>query len=400
MSIASLALPSPRVLLPTRADPQSVVRPSWAEISLSDLRHNFNELSRVMGTPVWPVLKADAYGHGAKAVARSLVSAGAQGLCVSLLEEAIELREAGIAGPILVMGSNFAGACEQVVVHGLTPVVSRVDQVEELAREAARHGAGRVPVHVKLDTGMARLGCSLAELSPLLARIAAHRSLFLEGLMTHLASAGEDPEAVAEQLRRFALGERQLKAGGIRGVLRHAANTAGGLLHPESRFDFVRVGIGVFGYAPGMGGGVDLRPVLRLRTEVVALRRLVVGESVGYGGEWRASRPSHVATVSLGYADGVSRALGNRGYALVRGRRAPIVGRVSMDMITLDVTDLAGVALGDEVVFIGHQRGPLGEDSIRAEEVAAQAGTICWEVLTSISRRVPRFFVGEATEPV
>jgi alanine racemase len=382
----------PRVLTPRRAEPAASVRPTRAEIGLAQLRHNLLALGRAAGVPVWSVLKADAYGHGAKAVARTLERAGSAGVCVALIEEGIELREAGIMVPILVMGGHYPNALGELIRHRLTPVVSRLDQLRELAEEVRFSNGPVLPVHVKLDTGMARLGVPLVEVPAFAAALAGTSEVLLDGVMTHLACAESDPESVVLQLQRFEEGCAVLRAHGLQVRRRHAANTAGTLAHPTARFDMVRPGIGLFGMAPGVQSGVRLEPVMRVRTEIVALRTLAAGQSVGYGATWTAARPSQIATIAMGYGDGLSRALSNRGHVLVRGKRAPIVGAVSMDMTSVDVTDVPGAAVEDEVVVLGSQRGPLGEETVSAEEIAALSGTIAWEVLTAISRRVPRFY--------
>jgi alanine racemase len=210
--------------------------------------------------------------------------------------------------------------------------------------------------------------------------------------MTHFASAESDAEFVGLQLDRFEQASALLARLGLPIRLRHAANTAALLAHPRARFDLVRPGIGLFGMAPGIASAQRLRPVMRVRSEIIALRSLPLGASVGYGATFRATRESRVATIPMGYGDGLSRALSNRGQVLVRGRRAPIAGAVSMDLTSVDVTEIPGVQIGDEVVVLGSQEGPLGADTISAQEIAAHAGTIAWEVLTGISRRVPRFY--------
>ena len=392
MSVDSPSSIPPRVLTPRRAEPASSVRPTRAEIALGSLRHNLLALSRSAGVPIWSVLKADAYGHGAKAVARTLERAGSAGVCVALIEEGIELREAGIMVPILVMGGHYGSAFAELIRHRLTPVISRVDQLVELADEVRFQGGPALPIHIKLDTGMARLGVPQANLPAFAATLAGLPELSLDGVMTHFASAESDAESVAHQLARFDAGCGVLAAHGLVPVRRHAANTAATIAHPAARFDLVRPGIGLFGLAPGVESSLRLEPVMRVRTEIVALRTLQPGESVGYGATWTAARPSHIATIPMGYGDGLSRALSNRGHVLVRGRRAPIVGAVSMDMTSIDVSDVPGAAIEDEVVVLGSQRGPLGEATIGAEELAKLAGTIAWEVLTAISRRVPRFY--------
>ena len=384
--------PPPRVLTPRRAEPAASVRPTRAEVALAHLRHNLVALSRAAGVPIWSVLKADAYGHGAKAVARTLERAGSAGVCVALIEEGIELREAGIMVPILVMGGHYGAAFGELIRHRLTPVISRVDQLIGLAEEVRYAGSPPHPIHAKLDTGMARLGVPPAELPAFASTLARLPELVLDGVMTHFACAESDPRSVAEQLERFERGCAVLRAHGLEIPRRHAANTAATIAHPAARFDLVRPGIGLFGMAPGVESSLRLEPVMRVRTEIVALRRLEKGQSVGYGATWTAARPSQIATIPMGYGDGLSRALSNRGHVLVRGQRAPIVGAVSMDMTSVDVTDVPGAAIEDEVVVLGFQRGPLGEATISAQEIATLSGTIPWEVLTAISRRVPRFY--------
>ena len=383
---------APRVLTPRRAAPADSVRPTRAEIGLEYLRHNLTELARVAHVPIWAVLKADAYGHGAKAVARTLERAGAQGFCVALIEEGIELREAGIVAPILVMGSHYASAWPELLRHQLTPVLSRVDQIEALAEEVRERAGPAFGVHVKIDTGMARLGVPMSELSGFAEALLRRPELRLEALMTHFASAESDAEFVGLQLDRFEQASALLARLGLPVRLRHAANTAALLAQPRARLDLVRPGIGLFGMAPGVASAQHLRPVMRVRSEVISLRSLPPGASVGYGATFRATRESRVATIPMGYGDGLSRALSNRGQVLVRGRRAPIAGAVSMDLTSVDVTDIPGVQIGDEVVVLGSQEGPLGADTISAQEIAAHTGTIAWEVLTGISRRVPRFY--------
>jgi len=386
-----------RVLRPRRAAPADAVRPTRAEINLTALRHTLRVVERhAGGARVWAVLKADGYGHGAPAVARTLERAGASGFCVALLEEGIELREAGIQAPILVMGGYYGGAHAEVLERGLVPVVYDLAQVEGFAR-LVRSGAveGRVDVHLKIDTGMARLGVPHRELAAFAERLRAIPEVHVRGLMTHLACADAlTSEETLEQALRFDEATALLARHGVRADVRHAANSAS-LLRGDALFDAVRPGVALFGVSPRAGEvplSSELRPAMRVRTEVIAVREIEAGEPVGYGALWRSPRRSRIATVAMGYADGLSRQLSNRGHLLVRGKRAPIVGAISMDMSMIDVTDLPGVGVRDEAVALGAQEGPLGRDVISADEVAAHSGTIAWEVLTSISRRVPRFY--------
>jgi len=250
-------------------------------------------------------------------------------------------------------------------------------------------------VHLKIDTGMARLGVTMQELPRFAAALADYPEVRVSGLMTHLACADAPTvEETRAQTTRFDEATAQLARHGVRAQVRHAANSAA-VLRGEALFDAVRPGLALFGVAPQAAGvalSAELRPVMRVRTEIISLRDVVAGEPVGYGALFRTTRATRIATVPMGYADGLSRHLSNRGHALVRGKRVPVIGAVSMDMSMVDVTDVPGVTMRDEVVVLGAQEGPLGKDAITADEVAAHEGTIAWEVMTSISRRVPRFY--------
>jgi len=409
-----------RVLRPSRAAPADAVRPTRAEINLAALRHNLRVLQRHAGrAKIWAVLKADGYGHGAPAVARTLERAGANGFCVALLEEGIELREAGITAPILIMGGYYGSAHAEVLARGLTPVVyngAQLDAFGALVRTGQIQGP--IDIHVKVDTGMARLGVTMDELPAFtkqLRQSLERRELRVQGLMTHLAQADAlSPDATRAQVELFERATAYLGEHGIHPDVRHAANSAA-VLRPDaaaidSRFDAVRPGVAFFGVPPlllaekseaGLArglrtGGVpvsdELRPVMRVRSEIVDVREIPAGAEIGYGAHWRAPHRSRIATIAMGYADGLLRQLSNKGYVLVRGKRAPIVGVVSMDTAMVDVTAHEGVCVRDEAVILGAQDGPLGKDLILAQEIADRAGTIAWEVLTSISRRVPRFY--------
>lgn len=318
-------------------------------------------------------------------------------LCVALLEEAIELRDAGIRIPILVMGGYYGPrreGLEEIIARELVPVVYDVGHIERLGMIARFDSDGRpVRVHLKIDTGMGRLGVPLSELDAVLDALEARPHVRLDGVMTHFACAdADDLEATRHQLGLFEKALGQVRARRFSPRFVHTANSAALLRMPETHFDAVRPGIALFGVSPMASVGVDLKPVIRIRTEIVSTRIIEAGHAIGYGHSWRASRPSVIATVPMGYADGLDRKLSNVGHALVRGRRVPIAGTVSMDMTMLDVTGVAGARTGDEAVFLGVQEGPLGRDVITAEEIATATGTIPWEVLTSISRRVPRFY--------
>ena len=391
---SALATPLPRVLRPQRAVPSDAVRPTRAEVNLAHLRHNLRFIQRAAGgAAVWAVLKADGYGHGAKAVARTLERAGANGICVALLEEGIELREAGIQVPILITGGHYGRAWGELLRHELTPVVHDPAQLEALADEVKFAGAEPLNIHVKVDTGMARLGIAPKDVAAMAKALHRFPEVRMQGLMTHFACAdSSDPESIEEQLALFEQATATLRQEGIVPSLRHVANSAAILKSPRACLDVVRPGIALFGVQPSAGVCPELRPVMRVRSEIVALRDLPAGSPVGYGATFVTTRPSRIATVPVGYADGFSRALSNRGSLLVRGKRAPVVGAISMDMTMLDVTEIDDVRVGDECVVLGAQQGPLGKAEITAEEMAQTLGTIPWEILTDISRRVPRFY--------
>jgi alanine racemase len=385
-----------RVMKMKRAAPADAVRPTRAEINLDALRRNASVLRQTAGSAkVWAVLKADAYGHGAPAVARTLERSGVDGFCVALLEEGIELREAGITKSILVMGGYYGRAYDEMIERKLVPVIYSQDHLEGFAQALSRRGlTGPLAVHLKVDTGMARLGVRAAELPAFCEALDRYPQIAVRGLMTHLANADAASEdSMREQAMRFDEATALLAKHGVRPEVRHAANSAA-LLRRDCLLDAVRPGVAVFGVSPSDAAkNTDLQLAMRVRTEVTDLRWINVGEAVGYGSTFKATRRTRVATIAMGYADGLSRGLSNRGAALLRGKRAPYVGTVSMDLAMIDVTDHEGASVTDEVVVLGTQDGKLGRDTITADELALHAGTISWEILTHISRRVPRFYL-------
>jgi alanine racemase len=363
-------------------------RPTRAEVDLPAMAHNLAAVRTVAGgARVYAVVKADAYGHGLTPVARWLERQGVDGLCVALAEEGLTLRACGVTAPILVLSGAYADAHERVLAAHLTPVVHGFAQAEAFARAAAGRSVG---VHLKLDTGMGRLGIQVSELGALLDALRQLPELRIEGVMTHFAGADADPAYTRTQLERFHAGVEAIRAHGHTPRLLHAANSAAAYNHPESRLNIVRVGLALYGVAPAPSALDTLQPVMRLRSEVLALRELPAGSPVGYDQTYTTSRPSRIATVPIGYGDGLMRAASNRGFMLVRGAACPIVGRISMDLTTLDVTDAPGCELGDEVVVIGKQAGA----EITAVQLAGACDTIAYEVLTNISPRVPRFYRG------
>ncbi len=363
-------------------------RPTAALIDLRALEQNYAEAMRnAGGRSVLAVVKAQAYGHGAVAVSRRLVELGCRMLGVALVEEGRELRSAGITVPVLVMGPLRPGQAGDVLRLGLTPVVYTLPVARALSGAAA--AAGRtVPVHVKVDTGMGRIGLQPGEAPGFIAAIAAMPGLAVEGVMTHFADADlRDKRFAAAQMDRFEEVLRALEEQGITVPLRHAANSAAVLEFGRALLTLVRPGLMLYGYDPlGGRGGADLRPVLSLVTRIAFLKKVPAGTPISYGRTYVTERESLIATAPVGYADGYRRGLSNRGQALVGGRRVPVAGRVCMDMTMLDVTDVPSVAEGDEVVLIGSQGG----ERITADDIAAWTDTIAYEVLCGISDRVPR----------
>ncbi len=371
------------------------IRPTVVEIDLGAVVDNARALAALAGTTVFAVVKADAYGHGATAVARALESAGVVGgFAVSLVEEGVELRDAGVRAPVLVMGPSQRGGHAEMIGRGLTPVVS---DVGDLAALAAAAGGKPTRTHLKVDTGMSRLGVPVAAAAAV-ARDARTHGIEVVGLMTHLADAdiddpGEPDCATWRQLDRFGQAVLEVRAAGAPVTVRHAANSSGTMLFPSARLDLIRVGLALYGngaWPADAGLAAPRRPVMRFVTRIAQLRALEVGARVGYGGLWTATRPTTLAVLPVGYADGLPRRVTGHGAVIIEGRRCPLVGAVSMDIAIADVTDLPGVALGDEVVLLGAGTGRFGTDVIRAAELAAWTGLTEYEVTCGVSKRVPR----------
>ncbi len=370
-------------------------RPTVAEVSLGALRNNFQEAQRLVGerVTVMAVVKADAYGHGAAAATCAFIEAGAKIVGTSSVAEAVELRRAGIDVPIVVLGGAFPGEETDVAGHDLAVGVWSEDAVRALADAAAR-GARPVRVHLKVDTGMTRLGLDGGEVRAFGETVRSLAGVAVDGLYSHFATADAVETAPAQaQIARFAAAVEDLAAAGVRPPHLHLSNSAAVLSQPPAHFTLVRPGIMLYGCAPAahLAPRARLRPAMRLRTAVAQVRRVPAGRAVGYGGTYVTARPSVIATVPIGYADGLHRLASNRGWMLVRGARVPIAGRVCMDHVMLDVTDVAGVSVGDPVVVFGSQGGA----AITADEVASWCETIAYEVLTSIGKRVPRVYVEE-----
>ncbi|MGH2683372.1 MAG: alanine racemase [Actinomycetota bacterium] len=377
-----------KVVVPVREAPPRH-RPTVAVVDLDAVRHNVRAM-KPRDAELMAVVKANGYGHGDVPVARAALEAGATWLGVALIEEGLRLREGGIDAPTLVLTEFPRGAEKEALASGLTPTIYTDEGLASVSEAA--EGVGRsIGVHVKLDTGMHRVGLA-PDLASRFCLQVLEAGLDLEGVWTHFAVA-EDPEdpSARIQLQRFheALGE--LARAGIQARYRHAANSAAVLVVPESHLDLVRVGIAAYGIVPGPGleGRADLRPAMSLRSRVTLVKRVAAGEGVSYGLSYRLDRESTIATVPVGYADGYHRAVSGRAEVLIQGRRYPVAGTVTMDQITVDCGD-DPVQPGDEVVLFGRQ----GDEEISADELGSWSGTIGYEVVCAVSERVPREYRG------
>ena len=378
---------------------RAATRPTWAEVSLSTLRENYRTVTKYVGSgvTVCAVVKAYAYGHGAVECSKALEAEGATWLGVTSLDEAIPLREEGIATRILLMTGFWHGEEAEIVRLDLTPTVWEIGQIELLERAAARLGVPQQSVHLKIDSGMGRLGCTPEELPGICAVLKSSRHLKVEGFATHLASSEVlDAPSVSEQLNAFAEARRVLREYGFDPPLVHTANTSAVISHHESWNTMVRPGLALYGYhlpferagrvVSGRGLRLSVKPVLTWKTRILSLRDMRAGQALGYGGTYVTKAPSRVAILPVGYADGLNRGLSAGGRVIVREHYAPIVGRISMDLTTVDVTGIPGVEVADEVVLLGSHDGL----SVDAREHAELANTIPYEILCAISKRVPR----------
>ena len=364
-------------------------RPTWLEVDLEAIAHNVRRVVEIVGpaVKVLAVLKADGYGHGAVRVARTALNNGAYCLGVASINEGLALRQAGISAPILVLGFTPGWQARELVLNGLSATVFDMDVAKALSRAAGQLDS-QVKVHVKVDTGMGRLGLLPDDVIPFVLALRSLPHLVVEGIFTHFSVADADPEYTRWQTDRFRQVLEAISAEGIDLPSVHAANSAAILSLPESHFGMVRLGIAMYGLHPSsqVPCPPDFRPALSFKTEVAQVKTLAPGSYVSYGNTYRTTDTQRIAVIPVGYADGFRRAPRHWGEVLVRGRRAPIVGRVCMDQTMIDVTTIADVRQGDEVVLIGEQGG----ERITAEEVAERLGTINYEVVSEILARVPR----------
>lgn len=366
-------------------------RPTTITVDLSAIGHNLSAIrARVGAVGVMAVVKADAYGHGLVPVARHLAGLGVEYLGVAFLEEGIALRRAGVRTPILVLGGLFGPQLALFLQHDLDITVSSLDKLRQVEAAAESFGA-KARVHLKIDTGMERIGVHSETCGPFIAAAVASTWCEIRGIYSHLACA-DDPgsELTLQQVARFAEACAHFERLGMPMPLRHLANSGGVLNFPQTHLDMVRPGLLLYGVYPESNSPrtVEVRPALALRSQVVYFKVVRAGRSISYGATWRVDRDTRVVTVPIGYGDGFPRALSSRGQVLIRGRRYPIAGRVCMDQFMVDI-GWDSAFNEDEVVLIGRQ----GDDSIRVEDIAAWAGTIPWEILTGLNHRIPRSYV-------
>lgn len=374
-------------------------RPTRAEIDLEAIASNYRNLQSLK-REVLCVLKADAYGHGAVQVAQCLRDQGAKFFAVALLEEGLQLRRAGIKEDILIMNGAYGDSHKEVLVNNLTPVIYNLEHFWAFER-ACEHKPYNV--HVKVDTGMHRLGVTLSELPQLITAIQQSGHCFVQGVFTHLSSSDTDLATSHTELQLFQDALKHLESAHIQPVWTHAANSGGVCFVKNSHFNMIRPGAYLYGITPetwhaqlpGLHSPCELpkpKVAMRFRSEVISLKTIAAGESVGYDRTWVAKRPSKIATLPVGYADGIPRAFSNKGAFVIRGQLAPIVGRVSMDLTTVDVTD-ASVTTGDEALFFGpHTFASGSELLVHPDTVAQSIGSIGYELVTSVSKRVPRIY--------
>ena len=378
---------------------RAATRPTWAEVSLPKLRENYRTIRNYIGSgvTVCAVVKAYAYGHGAVECSKALEKEGATWLGVTSLDEAIPLREEEIETRILLMTGFWRGEEEEIVRLGLTATIWEAGQIELLQKAAARTRVKRHAVHLKVDSGMGRLGATVEELPRVLEALKASPNLEVEGFATHLASSEIlDAPSVAEQLKNFETARRMLLESGLAPPLVHAANTSAVISHHESWNTMVRPGLALYGYhlpferagrvVSGRGLQLQLKPVLTWKTRILSVREVRAGQALGYGGTYVTKAPARIGVLPVGYADGLNRGLSEGGRVIVREHYAPIVGRISMDLTLVDVTGIPDVNVADEVVLLGSEDGL----NVDAREHAELAHTIPYEILCGISKRVPR----------
>lgn len=370
------------------------IRPVWAEVDLDKLAHNMREIRRVSKSKqIMAVVKADGYGHGALDVAPLLLENGADKLAVAVLHEAIELRKSGIDCPVMILGYTPNNQIQDVVKYNLETAVVAYDYAEKLSEAAGKSGK-ILKIHIKIDTGMGRIGYPPDESSiDEICRISKLPNLKIEGLFSHFSSADEKDKSYSKsQVEKFNWVYERLTERNVQVNLRHMGNSATIIDLPEYHFDMVRAGIILYGYYPSKEVDkkkIDLRPAMNLKAKIIFIKKMHEGEYVGYGRKYKCDCERVIATLSVGYADGYPRALGNNANVIVKGKTAPVVGKICMDQCMIDVTDIADVKIGDEVILIGEE----GNNKLNADYIADILNTISYEVICFIGKRIPRVYV-------
>jgi alanine racemase len=365
-------------------------RPVWAEVDLTAIAHNVQEIKRLLKakTKFCAVVKADAYGHGVLKVAETVIRNGADYLAVALLQEAIELREGNFFEPILILGYTPPDGAEAVVAHGISQTVFSVEAAQALSQAAVKLKK-TAKVHIKVDTGMGRIGINPAEAGDFAATLSKLPGIEIEGVFSHFATADcADKSFAREQLARFQTAVANIEARDIKIPIKHIANSAATLEMPEAHFDMVRPGIILYGLWPSdeVKHTIELRPAMRFKARIAYIKEMAAGQSVSYGRTYFTAAPSRIATLPLGYADGWTRLMAGKAQVLIRGVLAPLVGRVCMDQCMVDVTGIEKAQAGDEALLFGGGMLPV-------EQVAAHMGTINYEVVCMVGKRVPRRYI-------
>lgn len=391
---------------------KEVSRPVWAEVSLSALTYNLQAIRKYVNPPeekrqrprkILSIVKGNGYGHGGPEVAKALEKAGSDWFGVTCTDEGIAVRKAGVRKPVLILTSFVPGEESRLVKHDLTAVIHRCEQLTVLDRAAARHGKKRVPFHLKIDTGMNRLGIATSDVECFARQLAKSKHLQLTGIFSHFASSEVFTNtAVGQQTReqeeRFHAALDRLRALGVDPGIVHLANSAAIVTRPETWADMVRPGAILYGYHPGYDPAekreeaearLPVRPVMSLRSKIIGIRSVPAGAGVGYNSTFVPKRLSRIAVLAAGYGDGIHRSLGNRGNVLLSGKLAPIVGIISMDVTMIDVTDIEDAAIGDVATIYGTD----GNQRLPANLVARSVGTVTSDLLCAVSQRVPRLYV-------
>lgn len=377
------------------------LRRTWAEVDVDAIKHNYVEIRKNVDekTQIMCVIKADAYGHGAVFLAKIYEQLGADRFAVSNIEEAMQLRENGITLPVLILGFTPAELAGRLAEQNISQAVFSEEYADELSKEAVRQGVN-VKIHLKVDTGMSRIGFMYqdkkrdADTVSMMKRAASMPGLVTEGIFTHFAvsdEADEGREATLRQLDCFNDAVEGLKREGVSIPLVHCSNSGAILDYPQARFDCVRAGIILYGLSPSkkLAGRLDLQPAMQIKSVVAQVKTVEADTPVSYGGTFVSDKPMKLATVPIGYADGYTRSLGNRAYMTIKGRKAPVVGRVCMDQLMLNVSDIEGVCPGDEVIVIGNGR----DNTLSFDEMAEMTGTINYELVCLVGKRVPRVYL-------